>query len=290
MSRIEVAMEKAARLRQEREVVGDGRPAPGPAAPSTPVAATAPPAPSPRYGVLSPSDPFLVNLHDPHSHTAEEYRKLKSVLVKMTTGEVFRNTLMVTSSVPCEGKSLTALNLALSLAQELDHTVLLVDADLRRPSVHRYLNVEQGVGLSEVLTGKAQLGETIVPTGIGKLSIIRAGGQVDNPAELFSSQHNKAIIAELKSRYPDRYIIFDTPPVLPFAESRSLAHQVDGVLFVVMERLASQANVREALESLKGCKILGTVFNAATVDNKDSRYSYYRYTKEKEGKEATNPS
>ncbi|UFS69104.1 XrtA-associated tyrosine autokinase [Geomonas sp. RF6] len=272
MSRIEVAMEKAARLRQEREVAGEPAAAPHPAAapPKRPAAASA------QYGVLSPTDPFLVNLHDPHSATAEEYRKLKSALVKMTTGEVFRNTIMVTSSVPCEGKSLTALNLAVSLSQELDHTVLLVDADLRRPSVHRYLNVEQGVGLADVLTGKAQIGETIVPTGIGKLSVIRAGSQVDNPAELFSSQHNKAVIAELKNRYPDRYIIIDTPPVLPFAESRSLAHLVDGVLFVVMERLASQANIREAVESLKGCPILGTVYNAAAVDGTDSRYSYYQ--------------
>ena len=267
-------MEKAARLRQ-----GMAAPAAGPEAVSQqdagavvhqygPVSA--------QYGRLSPENPYLVNLHDPHSPTAEEYRKLKSVLVKMTTGEVFRNCIMVTSSVPCEGKSLTALNLALSLAQELDHTVLLVDADLRRPSVHRYLNVEQGVGLSEVLKGEAEIGETIVATGIGKLSVIRAGRSIDNPAELFSSQRSRAILAELKARYPDRYIILDTPPVLPFAESRSLAHLVDGVLFVVMERLASQANIKDALESLKACPILGMVYNAATVDNNDGRYSYYR--------------
>jgi protein-tyrosine kinase len=272
MSRIENAMEKAAQLRQ-----GSAAPpvqSPGQQAPS---ASEQRPAPvSAQYGKLAPDNPFLVNLHDPHSPTAEEYRKLKSVLVKMTTGEHFKNCLMVTSSVPNEGKSLTALNLALSMAQELDHTVLLVDGDLRRPSVHRYLNVEQGVGFSEVLKGEAGIGETIIPTGIGKLSIIRAGRLIDNPAELFSSQRTKAVLSELKLRYPDRYIIFDTPPVLPFAESRSLAHLVDGVLFVVMERLASQSNVRDAVESLKGCPLLGMVYNAATVDVSDGRYSYYR--------------
>jgi len=272
MSRIEIAMEKAALLRQAvdrplTEVAQEAGPE---------VQQQLPPLVSPQYGKLSPDNPFLVNLNDPHSPTAEEYRKLKSVLVKMTTGEVFRNCLMVTSSLPSEGKSLTALNLAVSMAQELDHTVLLVDADLRRPSVHRYLNVEQGVGLAEVLKGEAQLGETIIPTGIGKLSIIRAGRLIDNPAELFSSQRTKAVLRELKSRYPDRYIILDTPPVLPFAESRTLAHLVDGVLFVVMERLASQANVKDALYSLKGCPLLGTVYNAALVDNHDGRYSYYR--------------
>jgi len=271
MSRIEVAMEKAARLREGGETPAAAEAEPRPAAAKPHI-----PAVSPQYGRLAPESPFLVNLHDPHSPTAEEYRKLKSVLVKMTKGETFRNSLMVTSSLPNEGKSLTALNLALSLAQELDHTVLLVDADLRRPSVHRYLNLEQGVGLAEVLTGEAQIGETIIATGIGKLSVIRAGRCVENPAELFSSQHTKAILAELKNRYPDRYLIFDTPPVLPFAESRSLAHLVDGVLFVVMERLASQANIRDALDSLKGCPVLGTVYNAATVDKTDGRYSYYR--------------
>jgi len=274
MSRIEIAMEKAARLRQGLEHSATGAPQQEPA--DTPV--TPPVAPvSPQYGKLCPDNPYLVNLHAPHSPAAEEYRKLKSALVKMTTGEQFRNCLMVTSSVPSEGKSLTALNLALSLAQELDHTVLLIDADLRRPSVHRYLNVEQGIGLSELLTGEAQVGETIVATGIGKLSIIRAGRSIDNPAELFTSQRGKALLTELKLRYPDRYIILDTPPVLPFAEARSLAHLVDGVLFVVMERLVSQANVKDALESLKACPILGMVYNAAFLNNKDSRYAYYRY-------------
>jgi protein-tyrosine kinase len=274
-----MAMEKAALLRQGV----DSTPAPD-SKPSVenklqkPVVAASPGpvAVSPQYGKLAPDNPFLVNLHDPHSPTAEEYRKLKSVLVNMTTGEQFRNCLMVTSSLPNEGKSLTALNLALSLAQELDHTVLLVDADLRRPSVHRYLNLEQGVGLAEVLAGEAQIGETIIPTGIGKLSVIRAGRSIDNPAEIFSSQRTRELLAELKNRYPDRYIILDTPPVLPFAESRSLAHLVDGVLFVIMERLASQANIKDALDSLKGSSILGLVYNAATVDNNDGRYAYYR--------------
>ncbi|GFO57781.1 polysaccharide biosynthesis protein [Geomonas silvestris] len=291
MSRIEMAMEKAAQLRQTG---GEAAPTPAEALqPERPFSAATEDrhelrAPvSPQYGKLEPDNPFLVNLYDPHSPAAEEYRKLKSVLVKMTTGETFRNALMVTSALPNEGKSLTAVNLALSLAQELDHTVLLVDADLRRPSVHHYLNVEQGVGFSEVLSGEVGLGEAIIPTGMGKLSIIRSGRTIDNPSELFTAQRTRAIIQELKTRYPDRYIIFDTPPVLPFAESRSLAHLVDGVLFVIMERLASQVNIREALDSLKGCPVLGTIYNAAAVDRADGRYSYYRdYSR---GKQAVAP-
>jgi receptor protein-tyrosine kinase/non-specific protein-tyrosine kinase len=279
-------MEKAAQLRREAAQVQGEQPrseVPAQAAahaqprePEQPEPPLYTPQGSPQFGRLAPDNPFLVNLHDPHSPTAEEYRKLKTSLVKMTTGESFRNVLMVTSSVPSEGKSLTAVNLALSLAQELDHTVLLVDADLRRPSVHHYLNVEQGVGLAEVLKGEAGLADAILPTGIGKLSIIRSGRLIDNPSELFSSQRTRQLVSELRNRYQDRYIIFDTPPVLPFAEARSLAHLVDGVLFVVMERLASQANVKEAVDSLKGCPMLGLVYNAATVDHRDGRYSYYR--------------
>lgn len=279
MSRIEIAMEKAARLRQGQKPPATGpaqQPATSPPAPPTAAAVSA------QYGRLKPTDPFLVNLLDPHSPPAEEYRKIKSVLVKRTTGDAFRNCLMVTSSVPGEGKSLTALNLSLSLAQEFDHTVLLIDADLRRPSVHRYLNVEQGVGLADVLTGEAQIGETIIPTGIGRLSIIRAGRAIDNPAELFSSQRSRSILMELKTRYPDRYIILDTPPVLPYAESRSLAHVVDGVIFVVMERLASQANVKEALDTLKNSHLLGLIYNAAAIDHSDGRYPYYGYPDRKE--------
>lgn len=279
MSRIETAMEKAALLRQ-----GAGNQASHyEAVEQRPATVPHPPAVvSPQYGKLCPDNPFLVNLHDPHSPTAEEYRKLKSVLVKMTTtGASFGNLIMVTSSLPSEGKSLTALNLSLSLAQELDHTVLLVDADLRRPSVHRYLNLEQGVGLSEVLNGEAQIGECIIPTGIGRLSVIRAGRSISNPAEVFSSQRAMSVLSELKNRYPDRYIILDTPPVLPFAESRSLGHLVDGVLFVIMERLASQDNIKDAFDALKGCRILGTVYNAASVDDTDGRYSYYRCYAEK---------
>ncbi|MBU5613485.1 XrtA-associated tyrosine autokinase [Geomonas azotofigens] len=269
MSRIEMAMEKAARQRQQGEVE------PARQVPRAPAAHTLPPQ-VPAARVLSPENPFLVTIHEPHSQAAEEYRKLKSVLVKLTDGNPFKNAIMVTSSVPGEGKSLTSLNLAVSLAQGLDHTVLLVDADLRRPSLHHYLGFEPRAGLADILKGEAAIEDAIIQTGIGKLAVIGSGAPVENPVELFTSQKMRALVDELKARYPDRYLIFDTSPVLLFAESRSLASVVDGVVFVVMERLASQAQIKEAYDHLKGA-VLGVVYNGAESALKDQRYSYSRY-------------
>ncbi|QWV91856.1 XrtA-associated tyrosine autokinase [Geomonas oryzisoli] len=278
MSRIEMAMEKAAQLRKEGipQQPGDGSAAEVDRSVHTQAPAGVPPTVPPER-VLAPKHPFLVNLLDPHSPAAEEYRKLKSVLVKLTDGEPFKNAIMVTSSVPGEGKSLTALNLAVSLAQGLDHTVLLVDADLRRPSLHHYLEIEQGVGLADILKGTAEIPQAIVQTGLGKLSLIRSGSRVENPVELFTSQKMRVLVDELKHRYPDRYLIFDTPPLLPFAESRVLANIVDGVLLVVRERLPSQDELLEAYEAVKGPGLLGVVYNGADDVGHGERYSYYKH-------------
>ena len=276
MSRIEKAMERAAQLRQTTTP----QPSEQIEKPERQHHHVPPPIPV-VADTFVPSNPFLVNPKDPYSPIAEEYRKLKAALVRITEGDgFFNNTLMVSSSVPSEGKSLTALNLAISMAQEYDHTVLLIDADFRRPSVHRYLGIDMKKGFSECLLGEAEVGDVITPVGIGRLSVITAGREVPNPVELFASQKTEALIAEIKNRYPDRFIIFDTPPILPFAESRTLAHLVDGVLFVVKEKLASQKNVKDALDALKGSELLGIVYNDTHVErNDDNYYRYQRYSR-----------
>jgi len=276
MSRIEKAMERATKLRQEsvlprRNLISELTQKPEHRPNHIP-----PPASAVTEKIAS-DNPFLVNLNAPSSPIGEEFRKLKSELVKLTTGEVFNNTLLITSSVPNEGKSVTALNLAISLAQEYDHTVLLIDADFRRPSIHHYLGIKLQKGFSDCLLGEAEMGEIIIPTGIGRLSVITAGRQVPNPVELFASQKTEALIGEVKNRYHDRFIIFDSPPVLPFAEARTLAHLVDGVLFVVKEQLASQNNVKEGIDALKGCVILGMVYNDTTIDRHDEKYTSYQH-------------
>lgn len=207
---------------------------------------------------------------------AEEYKKLKSVIVRYSKKEGFKNTFVVTSSLGMEGKSLTALNIAVSMAQEYDHTVLLVDADIRKPSLGKYLGIEATLGISDCLIDGVDLGDAIIKTDIGRLSFLPAGKRVDNPVELLSSQKMKNIITEIRTRYSNRYIIIDTPPILPFAETRTLCSLTDGVVFVVRERSASENNIKEALELLSGSNILGVIYNAATVGPGRSNH-YYGY-------------
>ncbi len=226
---------------------------------------------------ISRANPNLIALNNSGKpEIAEEYRKLKSVIVRYSKKEGFKNTFVVTSSLGMEGKSLTALNIAVTMAQEYDHTVLLVDADIRKPSIGKYLGIEACRGITDCLIDGVDLGDAIIKTDIGRLSFLPAGKTVDNPVELLSSQKMKNIITEIKTRYSNRYIIIDTPPILPFADTRTLCSLTDGVVFVVRERSASSDNIKEALELLGGSNILGVIYNAATVGPGRSNH-YYGY-------------
>jgi exopolysaccharide/PEP-CTERM locus tyrosine autokinase len=208
----------------------------------------------------------------------EEYRKLKSVILRMTQGGKFLNTIAITSGAPQDGKSLTALNLAFSLAQSYDHTVLLVDTDLRGPSIHSLLGIKPEKGLIHYLRDDVPLDEILVKTGLGKLVVLPAGGTVKDPVELLSSDKMRKLVEELKNRYLDRYVIFDTPPVTYFAESQAIASMVDGVLLVVRDRETKQQHFVEALSVLEGANIMGIVYNSDHAPfMKGSSYYYYYY-------------
>lgn len=266
MSRIEDALEKAAKLRTEStlELFTER------IVPQVHV-----PPPITTNGITV-TNQLLVTVTDPHTQAAEEYRKLKSVIVKLTKDGSFMNMLMVTSSVGSEGKSLTSLNLALSLAQEFDHTVLLVDADIRKPSIHSYLGIENSAGLTDCLLKEIDVKDALIRTGIGKLSFLPAGRSVSNPAEVFNSQRMRDFLLEMKNRYHDRYIIIDTPPVLPFAETRTLSSIVDGIVLVAKEGLVTLHNIKETMEYIKGAPMLGIVYNEAATEFKYDRYYYCR--------------
>lgn len=227
--------------------------------------------------IINRNNDNLMVLNEPDSFISEEYRKLKSLIVKFSKeNEEFRNTFIVTSALGAEGKSLTALNLALSLSQEYDHTVLLVDTDIRKPSLHKYLGLEPSFGITECLTEGVDVADALIRTDIGKLSFLPAGKKIGNPVELLASFKMRDLIEEIRSRYSDRYIIFDTPPILPFAETRTLSSMVDGVIFVIKEGLAPSKGIKEALGFLKAnCNILGIVYNGATtLPRKTDYYAY----------------
>lgn len=271
MSRIEKAIEKASKMRNSMETgktVKDREDKSESKAVLDKEAVTV----SDKVNIVNP---YVITLNNPSSPISEEYRNLKSMVVQLTQQEGFKNTLMVTSTLGNEGKSLTALNLAITLAQEYDYTVLLVDADIRNPFLHRYLNINPEIGLSDCLINGHNIGRALIKTGIGKLTFLPAGRNVADPAEILSSSKMKELINEVKHRYPDRYIIIDTPPVLPFAETRSIGAAVDSTIFIVKEGMVPLYDIKDALDILKDCNILGVVYNDVGVENLRGHYSYY---------------
>jgi len=223
-------------------------------------------------------EPLLVSANSPCSLEAEEFRKLKEGVVKKTKRGTFKNMIMVTSGTVGEGKSLTAVNLALSLALEFDHTVLLVDADLRKPSCHELMGLEPKLGLSECLTEGRDVSEAFLKVGVGKLVFLPGGKAISNPGELVSSNLMKSVFQEMKQRYSDRYVIIDTSPVLPFAETRSMSRYVDCAVLVVKEGGISQSEVLETIDALKSTDLLGLVYNQARRPCFSGRYASYPYS------------
>jgi capsular exopolysaccharide synthesis family protein len=174
--------------------------------------------------------------------------------------------------MPEEGKTLTAINLAISLSQELSQTVLLVDLDMRHPSIHHYFGFEVERGLVDYLEGKASLPELLVhPQGIDGLVILPAGRPTEWAAELIRSPRMLKLVPELKTFYRNRYVIFDLPPMLSFADALSFAPLADGIIMVVAARQTSREDLQRCQEMLQGRPIVGYVFNKAE-DQKQSRY------------------
>jgi protein-tyrosine kinase len=190
----------------------------------------------------------------------EAYKILRTRLLHRTRSSG-SNTIMVTSALPGEGKTLTAINLAVTLAREYQHTVMLVDADLRRQSVHKYLGCTGEKGLINYLADGTPFSELIAWPGIEKMSLVSGGRPYQESAEILGSPRMKELIADIKGRYPDRYIIFDAPPILTGADVLTFAHLIDQVIVVVQAGSTSMDDVRKALQFLPREKILGLVLN-----------------------------
>ncbi len=225
---------------------------------------------------LNVNNPFLVTVNEPFGIVTEEFNKFRARILSLTNGDPLKNTLLVTSSVPNEGKSMTAINLAISIAQTTDYSVLLIDADLRRPSIHEFFDLPVGPGFVQCLRDNMPFEKVLVKTGLGKLSLLSAGQQVNDSLKLLSSKRMKEFVQEVKERYPNRYVIFDSPPVLPFADARVIGPLLDGTIFVTRENHSRLKQVKEGLESLHDSHVLGVLCNDTKFDVGHRYDSYYR--------------
>jgi protein-tyrosine kinase len=211
----------------------------------------------------------------------EEYKILRTHILQRTLAEQ-KNTLMVTGALPGEGKTLTAINLAISLSHEVHKTVLLVDADMRSPSVHNYFGFPKGPGLVDYLAGEATLPDLLVhPEGFDKLVILPGGRGGAGAAELIGSPMMGNLVKELKHFYPDRYVIFDLPPVLSYADPLAFAPLVDGIIIVVEMGKTHREDIQKCVEVLKKFPIIGLVFNKVERRAHEGYYYYPYESKER---------
>jgi len=219
-------------------------------------------------------DPHLVLRNSPESPVAERFRRLRLRLDQRTLANPSQpQVTVITSAIPGEGKTTTATNLALAYAEDRKHHALLIGADLRRPSVSRYIVPRPTVGLSEVLTGEVSLDDALIEMRDSKLWVLPSGAPRERSIELLQNKSLGTVITELRSRF-DR-IVIDAPPTIPFADAAVLASHADGSLLVVRAGTSTMPLIRRARESLSGTNVLGVVLNDVVFTVVD-RY-YYRY-------------
>ena len=257
MSRIFKALEKAERERgQERELRADSPPPP-----DTPG--------EPEQGKVSleritgeeiVSVPQWIASFKQNSQAAEQFRKLRSQILKLSSPDSPRS-IMVTSAMNGEGKTYVAANLAAGIAKHLHAQALLVDCDLRNPSLSEWFNLPKAKGLSDYLAGEGAPLEYFFKTGLEALSVLPAGNLRENPTELVGSRKMEAFLKELKAQQSNRYIILDSTPILATTEPEVLARLVDGVIFVVRAGAVPRETIQQALRSIGKEKIIGVVLN-----------------------------
>lgn len=222
----------------------------------------------------------MVTPDHPRSSIAEEYRIIKRPLLKNAAGSGAApikdgNLIMVTSALPGEGKSFTALNLAISMAMELDHTVLLVDADVSKPSVLRTLGLPPQRGLMDVLTNSdTSLPDVLLRTNIEKLSILPAGNTHQRATEVLASEGMMRLLDEMATRYADRIIVFDSPPLLVTTEARALATHMGQIVLVVEAERTTHSAVKQAVQMIDACPVKMSLLNKCSMHGPGGYYGY----------------
>jgi exopolysaccharide/PEP-CTERM locus tyrosine autokinase len=308
MSLIEQAARRLEELRRAGAALPENRPA-APAAPRegapTPEAfmramdahvETAPPAAPPAHPPRAPSTyvPQRIDIDlkrlsalgfvtpdAPMNQIADEFRVVKRPIIRNALGkEGIRvkngNLVMVTSALPGEGKTFTSLNLALSVALEYDNTVLLVDGDVAHPTLPALLGAPHSPGLLDLLTrDDVDVADALVKTNVEKLSLLPAGSRQRRSTELLASEQMASLLRELATRYSDRIIIFDSPPLLATTEARVLASLMGQIVMVVSADSTSQHAVTQALATIDNCEIVLMMLNKASQSDVGTYYGYY---------------
>jgi len=229
-------------------------------------------------------DKNLVSLLNPQSFEAEQFKILRTNLLFPASGQSPRS-IMVTSAMPGEGKSFVAANLAVSVALHVNRSVLLIDCDLRRPSIHRQFGFGETPGLSDYLARGIELPSLLLKTGVDHLTILPAGRPPSNPSELLSSERMSDLIKEVSARYRDRLIIIDSPPPKLAAESGALARQVDGILVVIKYASTPRKVVTGLIDKLDPNKVLGAIVNNFEMMSPYYARKYYGHAVKPYGQE-----
>jgi protein-tyrosine kinase len=227
--------------------------------------------------------PQLTALFQQDSQAAEQFRKLRSQILKLSSPDSPR-AIMVTSAISGEGKTFVATHLAAGIARDFHTQALLVDCDLRNPALSEWFHLPKTKGLSDYLAGDGVPCEYVFKTGLEKLSVLPAGTIRENPTELIGSKKMGAFLQELKSQQSNRYIILDATPILATTEPEVLARLVDGIVLVVRAGSIPRETIQHAIRSIGKEKIVGVVLNDLVFKSSalNSRYFgsdgyYYKY-------------
>ncbi|GGY05166.1 AAA family ATPase [Massilia dura] len=214
------------------------------------------------------------------SGVAEDFRIIKRPLLRSARGIEapihHGNLIIVTSALPGEGKTFCAINLAMSMAMERDTTVLLVDADVARPALLNVLGLEARPGLMDVLLDEElDLSDVILRTNVPALSLLPAGRRNKHATELLASRSMSRLLDDIANRYPDRIVIFDSPPLLLTSEAGVLAAQMGQVVMVVEAERTTHSSVREALRQIEACRNVNLIYNKTQPFSGNDPYGYY---------------
>ncbi|MCI0733293.1 MAG: XrtA-associated tyrosine autokinase [Methylococcaceae bacterium] len=213
----------------------------------------------------------------------EEYRQIKRPLLMNAfpegeNGIKRSNLILVTSSLPGEGKTFTAINLAISIASEREKTVLLVDADVAKPSISKFLGIESEKGLTDMLEDPSvRFSDVLIRTDIPKFTLLPAGRQHEYSTELLASDAMRRLTDEMSRRYADRIVIFDSPPLMAATQGGVLADLVGQVIMVIESEVTPQYMVREAIGKLSKCEVVGCVLNKTKMGIGLNYYAYGNY-------------